>query len=121
MSAAPSRSSKPPLRSRATTSNHCITERETPFGYWWHYTHSQGEPDDTLKAATIIAVNVARDKARKDGKTYLVASTPPPTATVYIFASDHPDAADPAINVMLELTPSGKSIRRPGFHTSPRH
>jgi hypothetical protein len=99
----------------------CISERETPYGYWWRYTHAQDEPDDTLKAATMIAVNVARDKARKDGKTYLVASTPVPMAAVYIFASDHPDAADPAINVMLELTPSGKSIRRPGFRTSVRH
>jgi hypothetical protein len=68
-----------------------------------------------------IAVNVARDQARKDRKTYLVASTPLPNAAIYIFASDHPDARDPAINVMLELTPSGESIRRPGFRTSVRH
>jgi hypothetical protein len=25
----------------------CITERQTPFGYWWRYTHSKGEPEDT--------------------------------------------------------------------------
>jgi hypothetical protein len=99
----------------------CITERETPYGYWWRYAHAQGEPDDTLKAATMIAVNVAREEARRRGKTYLVASTPLPMAAVYIFASDHPDAADPAINVMLELTPSGESIRRPGFRTAVRH
>ena len=99
----------------------CITERETPHGYWGRYTHSQDEPDDTLKAATMIAVNVARNEARKRGKNYCVASTPLPTAAVYIFASDHPDAADPAINVMLELTPSGESIRRPGIRTAARH
>jgi hypothetical protein len=29
----------------------CISERETPYGYWWRYTHFQDEPDDTLKAA----------------------------------------------------------------------
>ena len=69
----------------------------------------------------MIAVNVAREEARRRGKTYLVASTPLPMAAVYIFASDHPDAADPAINVMLELTPSGESIRRPGFRTAVRH
>ena len=99
----------------------CITERETPFGYWWRYTHSQGEPDDTLHAATMIAVKIARDQARKDRKTYLVASTPLPNAAIYIFASDHPDAADPAINVMLELRPSGEPIHRPGFRTSIWH
>lgn len=55
------------------------------------------------------------DQARKDGKTYLVASTPLPNAAIYIFASDHPDAVDPAINVMLELRPSGEPIRRPAL------
>ena len=99
----------------------CISERKTPYGYWWRYTHAQDEPDKTLKAATMIAVNVARDKARKDGKTYLVASTPLPMAAVYIFASDHPDARDPAINVFLEYTPAGECIRRPSTRTATRH
>jgi hypothetical protein len=99
----------------------CITERETPYGYWWRYAHSDGEPEDTLKAATMIAVSVARDKARQDGKTYLVASTPLPEAAVYIFASDHPDARDAAINVMLEYTPAGACIRRPGIRGAARH
>jgi hypothetical protein len=99
----------------------CITERETPHGYWWRYAHSQDEPDDTLKAAIRVAGEVAATEARKRGKTYYVASTPQPTAAVYVFACDHPDAGDAAINVMLELTPSGKSIRRPGFRTSARH
>jgi hypothetical protein len=35
----------------ATRDDKYRCKRETPFGYWWHYTHSQGEPDDTLKAA----------------------------------------------------------------------
>jgi hypothetical protein len=99
----------------------CITERETPFGYWWRYAHSQDEPEDTLKAATMIAVNVAREEARRRGKTYCVASTPLPTAAVYVFACDHPDARDAAINVMLEFTPEGQRIRRPGLRTSARH
>jgi hypothetical protein len=99
----------------------CITERETPYGYWWRYAHSQDEPDDTLKAVTMIAVSVARDKARQDGRTYLVASTPLPRAAIYVFASDHPDAGDAAINVMLEYTPAGEHIRRPGIRGAPRH
>jgi hypothetical protein len=69
----------------------------------------------------MIAVNVARDMARKDRKTYLVASTPVPNAAIYISVSDHPDARDPSINVMLEPTPSGASIPRPCFRTSTRH
>jgi hypothetical protein len=95
----------------------CIGERETPYGYWWRYTHFQDEPDDTLKAAAMIAVNVARDKARKDGRTYLVASTPLTAAAVYVFACDHPDAHDAAINVMCEFTPAGERIRRPGIRS----
>jgi hypothetical protein len=35
----------------ATRDDKYRCKRETPFGYWWRYTHSQGEPDDTLKAA----------------------------------------------------------------------
>ena len=27
--------------------NPCITERETPHGYWWRYAHSADEPADT--------------------------------------------------------------------------
>ena len=99
----------------------CITERETPHGYWWRYAHSEGEPDDTLKAAIRVAGEVAATEARKRGKTYCVASTPQPMAAVYIFACDHPDAADPAINVMFEFTPAGKRIRRPGVPVSTRH
>ena len=99
----------------------CITERETPFGYWWRYTHSQDEPDDTLTAAIMVAGQVAAEEARKRGKTYLVASTPQPKAAVYVFACDHPDARDAAINVMFEFTPAGERIRRPGPRTAARH
>jgi hypothetical protein len=69
----------------------------------------------------MIAVSVARNEARKRGKPYCVASTPLPMAAVYVFACDHPDARDAAINVMLEYTPEGERIRRPGFRTSARH
>lgn len=99
----------------------CITERETPHGYWWRYTHSQDEPDDTLTAAIMVAGQVAAEEARKRGKTYCVASTPQPAAAVYVFASDHPDARDAAINVMFEFTPAGERIRRPGPRTAARH
>ena len=64
----------------------------------------------------MVAGEVAATEARKRGKTYFVASTPEPTAAVYVFACDHPDAGDRAINVMIEFTPDGKRIRRPAIH-----
>jgi hypothetical protein len=99
----------------------CITERETPFGYWWRYTHSRDEPQDTLTAVIMIAGEVAATEARKRGKTYYVASTAQPIAAVYVFAFDHPDARDASINVMFKFTPTGERIRRPGIRTATRH
>lgn len=90
----------------------CITERRTPYGFWWRYTHAAGEPDETLVMAIRIASEVAADEARKSGKTYLVASTPRPTSAVYVFAGDHPDAARIDLNIMYELTPDGGCVRR---------
>jgi hypothetical protein len=57
----------------------CITERETPDGYWWRYKHAEDEPQETLTAATGIALWVAADQARKFGKNYLVALNRPPS------------------------------------------
>ena len=74
----------------------CITACETPHGYWWRYTRSKGEPQDTLTAAIIVAAAVAAEEARRRGKTYLVASTPEPTAAVYVFACDHRTRVVPA-------------------------
>jgi hypothetical protein len=73
---------------------HCITERMTPHGYWWRYRHSAGEPQKTLDAAIMVASEVAADEARKAGKTFVVASVALPAAAVYVFAYDHPDAAE---------------------------
>jgi hypothetical protein len=90
---------------------HCITERETPHGYWWRYTHSAGEPEETFFAATGIAASVAADQAKKRGKTYYVSLSEPSLA-VYVFACDHPDTRNPAIHTALEITPTGERIRR---------
>jgi hypothetical protein len=100
--------------------NNCITERQTPYGYWWRYLHSKGEPEDTLTAATALASSVAADHARKTGQRYLVAVSVEPRA-VYIFACDHPDARNPGIHAALEITPTGERIRRPRLRTSTRH
>jgi hypothetical protein len=45
-------------------------------------------------AALMIAGEVAAEEARKRGKTYLVASAPPPSPAIYGFACDHPDAGE---------------------------
>ena len=89
----------------------CITERQTPFGYWWRYTHSKGEPEYTWFAASGIAATVAAEHARKHDKTYFVSVGLEPRA-VYIFACDHPDAQNPMIHTALEITPIGERIRR---------
>jgi hypothetical protein len=96
----------------AGSNRHCITERQTAHGYWWRYTHSDGEPRDTLTMAIMIAADVAAEEARKSGKTYVVASSPQPSPAVYVFACDHPDACKAGINVMYQLTPNGACIRR---------
>ena len=58
-----------------------ITERETPHGYWWRYSHSDGEPADTLTAVIMIAREVAASEARRRGKTYVVARGRPAAPT----------------------------------------
>jgi hypothetical protein len=91
----------------------CITERQTPHGYWWRYKHSKGESEDTWEAATGIAVSIAAKRAAEDGKTYVVALSLPHSPAVYVFASDHPDARKVGIHTALKVTPTGERIRQP--------
>jgi hypothetical protein len=58
---------------------------------------------------------VADAEARNSRKTYLVGRGAAGTDAIYVFASHHPDARSAAINVMLEYTPAGEYIRRPGL------
>lgn len=96
----------------ARNKRHPITERETPHGYWWRYTHFDGESEETFFAATGIAVSVAAGQAKKRGRTYYVSLSIEPPRAVYIFACDHPDTRNPAIHTALEITPTGERIRR---------
>ena len=98
-----------------------ITEIDTDFGYWWCYEAAPHHPDEAITAMIHIAKVVADAEARNSGKTYLVASIPQPMAAVYVFACNHPDARDAAINVMLEYTPAGECIRRPAIRKAARH
>jgi hypothetical protein len=66
----------------ASKKSDCITESRTAAGFWWRYTHSQDEPDETIEMAIRVAGEAAASEARKSGKTYVVASTPPPAAAV---------------------------------------
>ncbi len=59
----------------------------------------------------MIAGEVAAEEARKRGKTYLVASAPPPSPAIYGFACDHPDAGEIATNAMFAFTPAGEPVR----------
>jgi hypothetical protein len=88
----------------------CITERRTADGYYWRYTHSQGEPQEMLTMAFRIAVEIAAAEARNYSKGYVVAFTPRPVPAVYVLAHDHPALAAVAMTVMYALTPEGQCI-----------
>lgn len=89
----------------------CITEYTD--GYFWRYVHTPDEPDDTLTTATMLAGEVAADQACKDGKTYVVASTPVPLVAVYFLPCLHPMLSRAAMKVMYQTTPEGKCVRLP--------
>jgi hypothetical protein len=89
-----------------------ITERHTPFGYWWRYTYAGGGPDTNLVGAIKIATFVAEQEARKDGKTYLVATSSERWPNVYVFPYEHPDARRLDLTPMYTFTPSGECVRR---------
>jgi hypothetical protein len=114
----------PQLRARCdkadTYPDNCITEGDTPHGYWWRYRHPRGQPAVEIETAICVAFQIADAEARKTGKTYLVASTQKPPA-VYVFACDHPHARKAAITIMVEQTPAGERIRRPGIRSATRH
>jgi len=55
---------------------------------------------------------VADAEARKSGKTYVVGSVAFPESTLYVFAADHPDARNAAINIIADCPPPGKPARR---------
>ena len=94
------------------TRQQTITERETPHGYWWRYKHADDEPQDTLLAATAISCHVAGEEARRRGKTYCVARAASGHDAAYVFACDHPDARNAAINIMYDCPPTGAPVRR---------
>jgi hypothetical protein len=64
---------------------------------------------------------VAATEARRRGKTYVVARAATGSDAIYVFACDHPDARNAAINVMVEFTSAGKRIRHPGTRIAARH
>ena len=81
------------------------------YGYYARYEHSPGEPDDTLTAAIMVAVEIASEEARKTGKTHYVTSTPVPKVT-YLLRADNPELTMVATSVMYELRPDGEVVRR---------
>ena len=66
--------------------------------------------DGPKDGEVLVEIVIATDKARENGKTYLVASAPQPSPAVYIFACDHPDARNVGTTVMYQLTPAGERI-----------
>lgn len=88
----------------------CITERRDAYGYYWRYTLSPGEPEETLDMAIRIATMVAGKEAKRSRKTYVVASTPQPSPAVFVLARNHPELAAITMSVRYELTPEGEYI-----------
>jgi hypothetical protein len=87
-----------------------ITEADTEFGYWWRYQSAPDHPDDAITLMIHIAKVIADAEAHNTGKTYLVGRAASAVDAIYVFASDHPDARNPAIHTALEITPAGDRI-----------
>lgn len=89
-----------------------VTERHTAFGYWWRYARPATGPIQILSARSRSPLSSPSKEARKDGKTYLVATSSERWPDVYVFPHDHPDARRFDLTPMYEFTPSGECIRR---------
>src|ERR1700749_4977978 len=96
----------------ATDADDSVTERHTAFGYWWRYSYAGDGPDPNLVGAIRIAAFVAEQEARKNGKTYLVATSSERWPDVYVFPHYHPDARRLDLTTMYEFTPLGACIRQ---------
>jgi hypothetical protein len=101
--------------------DNCITEGDTPHGYWWRYWHPRNASETDLETAIIVAFQIADAEARKTGKTYVIGRAACAPDAIYVFAGDHPDACNAAINIMFEQTPAGERIRRRDTRTASRH
>lgn len=95
------------------SSSECISSYNDDYGFVFIYEHSEDEPDETLLAATAIAMNVAAEQAAKERKTYVVASTPVPVYTVFVLPLGHPMIAQRALSIMNQLMPDGTRVRSP--------
>jgi hypothetical protein len=60
-------------------------------------------------------------KPARPARPNLVACAACGADAIYVFACDHPDAHNAAINIMVEQNPAGERIRRPGIHNASRH
>jgi hypothetical protein len=89
-----------------------IAEQQTEHGFWWRYTPSKDEPGQNLVIALKAAAAVAAEQARKSGKTYVVAMGLNPSPAVYAFACDHPDTANPDMDIMFGFFPDGRRFER---------
>src|SRR5262249_6257215 len=94
-----------------TTASEPIVSYYDDYGFVFSYEHSDDEPEETLLAATVIAMNVAAEQAVKEGRTYVVASTPEPSYTVFVLPFGHPLIVKRALSVMNQTMPDGQRVR----------
>jgi hypothetical protein len=89
----------------------CPLSYHDEYGFVAIYEHSDDEPHDTLLAATAMFMNVAAAQAVEEGKTYVVASTPVPSYTVFVLPFGHPLIEKRALSIMNQLMPDGRRVR----------
>jgi hypothetical protein len=88
------------------------SDRRDEHGMWWRWAPPEDEPGEMLIVAGRIARPIAAEQARKSCKTYLMTMGLQPSAALYVFACDHPDAAIADIDILLEFLPDGRRIER---------
>jgi hypothetical protein len=91
----------------------CISEYSDEYGYVWSYTHTPGEPAETLLTTTNLAAKFAADLAVEEGRTHILAADTGPAVMVFILPFGHPMIVQRALNVIKQLLPDGRHIPGP--------
>jgi hypothetical protein len=91
-------------------SNDTSATAVTIADYCWHHNLLDADPETRWMAINIASM-AAYDEARKTDRNHVVVLTPAPAPAVYVLARDHPALSNFALNVILELTPTGDEIK----------
>lgn len=77
--------------------------------YCWRLQPAAHHPNEAIEGHDTGRPKVlARAEAGNSGKTCLVGSTPFPESALYVFAADHPEARNAAIDIGYDRPPGYK-------------